>query len=77
MRLIGSCVLEYVFFYYFDEDIKIMDDDIFFVMCDLNIVVVICLGEDRKERKYVNLVMVDVFFKKEGEWIFFCFSEIY
>lgn len=67
MRLIGSCVLEYVFFYYFDEDIKIMDDDIFFVMCDLNIVVVICLGEDRKERKYVNLVMVDVFFKKEGE----------
>lgn len=77
LRSTGSCAPEYVFFDYLDEDTKIMDDDIFSVMSDLNTAVVTCSGEDRKERKYANLAMMDVFLKKEGERIFHCLSEIY
>ena len=44
LRSTGSCAPEYVFFDYPDEDTKIMDDDIFSVMCDLNTVVVTCSG---------------------------------
>ena len=71
-----SFVPEYVFFDYLDEDTKIMDDDIFSVMCDLNTAVVTCAGESRKVKQYSNLAMMNVFLKKEGKQIFLCLNKI-
>ena len=75
LRSTGSCAPEYVWFDY--EDTKIMDDDIFSVMCDLNTVVVTCAGEVRELKEYDSLAVVDFFLKKEGEQMLLCLNTIY
>ena len=72
----SSVAPKYVFFDYLNEDTKIMDDEIFSVMCDLNTAVVTSSGEVRKVRQYASLEMMNVFLKKEDEQMLLCLNTI-
>ena len=76
LRSTSGVAPEYVFFDYLDEDTKIMDEEIFSVMCDFNSAVVTCLGEVRELKMYGSLVM-HFFLKKEGEQMLFYLNQIY
>lgn len=73
----ASSFPEYVFFNPTDVFAKIMDDEeVISVMCDLNTVVVSCSGEVSSVKKYVGLVVRDVFLKKEKRQMLLCLNSI-
>ena len=57
----SSVAPQYVFFDYINEDTKITDDEIFFLMCNLNAVVVTCSGEVRELKEYDSLRVMHFF----------------
>ena len=76
LRSTSGFAPQFVFFDYLNEDTKVMDDEIFSVMCDLNTAVVTSSGEVRKVKQYASLEMMNVFLKKEGEHMLLCLNTI-
>ena len=77
LRSSSSFAPEYVFFDYLNEDTKVMDGEIFSVMCDLNTAVVTCLGEVRELKRYDNLRALNFFLKKGGEQMLLYLNRIH
>ena len=62
---------------FFDLSGAKIDDDIFSIMVDLNTAVISCSGEIRTVKKYANVLVRDIFLKKEGQQMFFYLTRIY
>ena len=77
LRSTSSFAPEYVFFDYLNDDTKIMDDEIFSVMCDFNTTVVTCSGEVRELKRYDSLRALNFFLKKGGKQMLFCLNRIH
>ncbi|KAL9979052.1 hypothetical protein ACROYT_G016645 [Oculina patagonica] len=66
----------YVFFDIRYNDNKLIDDDILSVMLDLNTAVVLCSGGIGTVKKYANVLVIDIFLKKERQQMFFYLTRI-
>ncbi|XP_078366420.1 NLR family CARD domain-containing protein 4-like isoform X2 [Oculina patagonica] len=66
----------YVFFDIGYNNNKLIDDDILFIMLDLNTAVVSCSGEIRTVKKYPNVLVKDFSLKKERQQMFFYLTRI-